>query len=158
MFAPPDPASRTIYQPGELAQCDLWFPCVDIPLGHGQVGRPPVLVMVSGYSRVTDAVLLPSRQSPDMLAVHWLLLDRLGRFPPALAWDNESAVGSRRAGLRPSRVPLHQSDSPATSHAGGFQGLGTCPSSRECPHCSRWQVKSASSDRPGNNNSSAARP
>ena len=63
LFTPPDPASRTTYQPGELAQCDLWFPPVDIPLGHGQVGRPPVLVMVSGYSRVMDAVLLPSRQS-----------------------------------------------------------------------------------------------
>jgi hypothetical protein len=21
-----DPVSRTVYQPGELAQCDLWFP------------------------------------------------------------------------------------------------------------------------------------
>jgi hypothetical protein len=26
LFAPPDPASRTEYRPGELAQCDLWFP------------------------------------------------------------------------------------------------------------------------------------
>jgi transposase len=51
VFAPPDPASRTDYLPGELAQCDLWFPPVDVPLGFGQVGRPPVLVMVSGYSR-----------------------------------------------------------------------------------------------------------
>ncbi len=98
LFTPPDPASRTTYQPGELAQCDLWFPPVDIPLGHGQVGRPPVLVMVSGYSRVMDAVLLPSRQSPDLLAGHWLLLQRLGRVPRALVWDNESAVGSWRAG------------------------------------------------------------
>lgn len=64
LFTPPGPASRTTYQPGELAQCDLWFPPVDIPLGHGQVGRPPVLVMVSGYSRVMDAVLLPSRAEP----------------------------------------------------------------------------------------------
>ena len=35
LFVPPDPASRTAYQPGELAQCDLWFPPVDVPLGHG---------------------------------------------------------------------------------------------------------------------------
>ncbi|WP_346139466.1 helix-turn-helix domain-containing protein, partial [Saccharopolyspora erythraea] len=48
LFLPPDPVSRTVYQPGELAQCDLWFPPADIPLGFGQVGRPPVLVMVSG--------------------------------------------------------------------------------------------------------------
>jgi hypothetical protein len=32
--------------PGELTQCDLWFPPVDVPLGYRQVGRPPVLVMV----------------------------------------------------------------------------------------------------------------
>lgn len=47
-YLPPDPASRTTYQPGARMQCDLWFPPVDIPLGHGQVGRPPVLVMVAG--------------------------------------------------------------------------------------------------------------
>ena len=41
LFAPPDPASRTSYQPGELVQCDLWFPPVDIPLGHRQVGLLP---------------------------------------------------------------------------------------------------------------------
>jgi hypothetical protein len=31
LFMPLDPASRTAYQPGELAQCDLWFPPVDVP-------------------------------------------------------------------------------------------------------------------------------
>src|SRR4029077_7928186 len=37
LFRPADPASRTDYQPGELAQCDLWFPPADVPLGWGQV-------------------------------------------------------------------------------------------------------------------------
>ena len=97
-YLPPDPASRTSYAPGELAQCDLWFPPVDIPLGFGQVGRPPVLVMVCGYSRWLDAILLPSRQAPDLLAGHWQLLSRLGSVPRALVWDNEAAVGSWRAG------------------------------------------------------------
>lgn len=64
MFVGPDPASRTVYQAGELAPCDLWFPTVDIDLGHGPAGRPPALVMVCGYSRNLDAVLLPSRQGP----------------------------------------------------------------------------------------------
>ena len=54
-YLPPDPASRTTMTPGELAQCDLWFPPVDVPLGAGQVGQPPVLVMVSGYSRWVGA-------------------------------------------------------------------------------------------------------
>jgi transposase len=98
LFRPPDPASRTEYEPGELAQCDLWFPPVDVPLGSGQLGRPPVLVMVSGYSRIITAVMLPSRQSPDLLAGHWELLRRWGRIPKALVWDNESAVGQWRAG------------------------------------------------------------
>lgn len=97
-YLPPDPASRTSYAAGELAQCDLWFPPVDVPLGAGQVGRPPVLVMVSGYSRWMSALLLPSRQAPDLLAGHWQLLGRLGAVPRALVWDNEAAVGSWRAG------------------------------------------------------------
>ena len=98
LFAPPDPASRTIYLPGELAQCDLWFPPVGIPLGHGQSGKLPVLVMVAGYSRVIAAKMLPSRQAPDLLCGHWQLLQRFGATPRALVWDNESAVGSWRAG------------------------------------------------------------
>jgi transposase len=98
LFAPADPASRTEYQPGELAQCDLWFPPVDVPLGFGQAGRPPVLVMVSGYSRVMTARMLPSRQSPDLLAGHWALLSGWGRVPKVLVWDNESAVGQWRGG------------------------------------------------------------
>jgi transposase len=51
-YLPADPVSRTVYEPDGVAQCDLWFPAVDIPLGYGQCGRPPVLVIVSGYSRV----------------------------------------------------------------------------------------------------------
>jgi hypothetical protein len=98
LFVPPDPASRTDYQPGELAQCDLWFPPADVPLGFGQVGRPPVLVMVSAYSRVIAARMLPSRQGPDLLAGHWALIAGWGRVPRALVWDNESAVGSWRGG------------------------------------------------------------
>src|SRR5262249_10055093 len=51
---PPDPASRTAYAAGEIAQCDLWFPPVMVPVGCGQVRRPaqlPVLTMVCAYSR-----------------------------------------------------------------------------------------------------------
>lgn len=98
LFRPADPASRTEYQPGELAQCDLWFPPADVPLGFGQTGRPPVLVVVSGYSRMIAAVMLPSRQSPDLLAGHWRLLSGWARVPKALVWDNESAIGQWRGG------------------------------------------------------------
>jgi transposase len=98
LFALPDPASRTEYLPGELAQCDLWVPPADVPLGAGQAGRPPVLVMVAGYSRVMTARMIPSRQSPDLLAGHWALISGLGAVPRALVWDNESAVGQWRGG------------------------------------------------------------
>jgi transposase len=98
LFAAPDPASRTQYEPGELAQCDLWFPAVDVPLGSGQCGRPPVLVLVSGYSRWLCARMIPTRQAPDLLAGHWVLLQQLGAVPRALVWDNESAVGAWRGG------------------------------------------------------------
>jgi transposase len=98
LYLPPDPAQRTDYLPGEVAQCDLWFPPIEVPLGFGHVGRPPVLVMVAGYSRVTTAVMIPSRQGPDLLAGHWELLSRLGAAPRKLVWDNESAVGSWKSG------------------------------------------------------------
>lgn len=35
-YVPVDPVSRTVYRPGELAQCDLWFPPVDIPWAMGR--------------------------------------------------------------------------------------------------------------------------
>jgi hypothetical protein len=25
LFVPPDPTDRTVYAPGDIAQCDLWF-------------------------------------------------------------------------------------------------------------------------------------
>jgi transposase len=98
VYLPPDPASRTTYEPGELAQCDLWFPDCDIPLGAGQNGRGkvPVITMVSGYSRVLGARLIPSRQTEDLFAGQWKLIERLGAVPQALVWDGESAVGRWR--------------------------------------------------------------
>ena len=33
LYLPPDPASRTTYVAGEIAQCDFWFPDVVVPVG-----------------------------------------------------------------------------------------------------------------------------
>jgi hypothetical protein len=47
-YLPVDPASRTTYVVGDVAQCDLWFPPIQLPVGFGQVRRPaqlPVLTM-----------------------------------------------------------------------------------------------------------------
>jgi transposase len=107
VFAPPDPASRTTYVPGEVAQCDLWFPPVDVPLGAGQAGRPPVLVMVSGYSRVIAGRMVPTRAAEDLLAGMWAVLDGWGALPRTLVWDNEGAIGSWKSG-RPQLTPATQ--------------------------------------------------
>lgn len=97
-FKPVDPVSRTTYQAGELAQCDLWFPAVKIPVGAGHLAGPPVLVMVSGYSRWIMARMLPSRAAEDLFAGHWALLSELGAVPKTLVWDNEGAIGQWRGG------------------------------------------------------------
>jgi transposase len=98
-YLPPDPASRTAYAAGEVAQCDLWFPDVEVPVGFGQArsaSRLPVLVMVTGYARWLSARLLPSRRAEDLFAGWWQLLSQLGGVPRVLVWDGEGAVGQRR--------------------------------------------------------------
>ncbi len=100
-YLPPDPASRTSYAAGELAQCDFWFPDITVPVGSGQVRtakRLPVLTMASGYSRWLSAVLIPSRQAEDLFAGWWQLISALGAVPRCLVWDGEGAVGRWRAG------------------------------------------------------------
>ncbi|MDA9913055.1 IS21 family transposase [Candidatus Nanopelagicales bacterium] len=91
-----DPADRTEYVAGELAQCDLWFPPVRVPLGRGQFGSPPVLVMACGFSRTIAAVMLPSRRMGDLLSGMWQLISGWGACPKALVWDNEPGIGHHR--------------------------------------------------------------
>jgi transposase len=99
LYLPPDPAGRTSYAPGEIAQCDFWFPDIVVPVGFGQVRTAkqlPVLTMVTGYSRWSSAVLVPSRGAADLYAGWWQLLEQLGAVPRVLVWDGEGAVGRWR--------------------------------------------------------------
>jgi transposase len=99
VYLPPDPASRTAYAAGEVAQCDLWFPDISLPVGFGQTRtatRLPVLVMVTGYARWLAARLIPSRAAEDLFAGCWQLIAGLGAVPRVLVWDGEGAVGQRR--------------------------------------------------------------
>jgi transposase len=101
VYLPPDPASRTAYAAGEVAQCDLWFPDVEVPVGFGQsrtARQLPVLVMACGYSRWLSAVLIPSRAAEDLFAGWWQLLAGLAAVPRVLVWDGEGAVGRWRRG------------------------------------------------------------
>ena len=71
VYLPVDPASRTNYQDGEVAQCDFWFPDIEVTVGFGQsrtATRLPVLTMVCGYSRWASAVLVPTRCAEDVYA------------------------------------------------------------------------------------------
>ena len=100
-YLPVDPASRTTYEAGEIGQCDLWFPPIQLPVGFGQVRGPkqlPVLTMVTGYSRWLSAVLLPTRRVGDLFAGWWQLIQGLGAVPRTLVWDGEAAIGRYRAG------------------------------------------------------------
>jgi len=100
-YLPPDPASRTSYEAGDIAQCDLWFPPTTVPVGFGQTRRPtqlPVLTMVTGYSRWLSGQLIPSRAAPDLFAGWWQVIERLGAVPRTLVWDGEGAIGRWRQG------------------------------------------------------------
>ena len=115
VYLPPDPASRTSYVAGEIAQCDLWFPPIELPVGCGQVRTAtqlPVLTMVTGYSRWLSAVLIPTRRAEDLFAGWWQLIAALGAVPRVLVWDGEGAIGRWRAG----RVEL-------TEQCHGFRGV-----------------------------------
>jgi transposase len=98
LFVPADPCQRTEYRPGELAQWDLWFPPVKIPLGFGQVASPPVLVGVAGYSRTITGLMIPSREAHDILLGHRACLLELGGVPRKGVYDNEAALVSRHNG------------------------------------------------------------
>ena len=99
LYLPADPAGRTSYEPGEIAQCDFWFPDIVVPAGFGHARTAkqlPVLTMVTGYSRWSSAVLVPSRCTPDLYAGWWQLIEQLGAVPRVLVWDGEGAVGRWR--------------------------------------------------------------
>jgi transposase len=96
-YAPADPADRISYEPGDQAQCDLWFPEVRIPVGAGKPRVLPVLVMVSSHSRFIMARMIPSRMTGDLLAGMWDLIGSLGAVPRRLIWDNETGIGRRNS-------------------------------------------------------------
>jgi transposase len=115
IYVPPDPASRTSYLAGEIAQCDFWFPPIRLPVGFGQTRSAtqlPVLTMITGYARWASGLLVPTRRAEDLYAGWWRLLQQLGAVPRVLVWDGEAAVGR----WRPRQSQL-------TSACQGFRGV-----------------------------------
>jgi hypothetical protein len=85
-YLPPDPASRTAYAAGEIAQCDFWFPPVSIPAGQPARGCQ--------HSSTRG----PGRDHPDLLDP---ALDRA-----------KLQTGQGRAGLGRLPGPLRYRDPP----------------------------------------------
>ena len=83
---------RTLYRPGELAQCDLWEPREPIPVGYGQTRRGYVVTVQLCWSRVLAGTLVFSKEPPDVLWGLWRSLERIGVLPEKLVWDREGAI------------------------------------------------------------------
>lgn len=98
LFVPPDPAQRTWYRPGELAQFDLWQPDVLIPVGFGQTAKLWTVVGVSGFSRLIGALMIPSRAAHDVLAGMLEVVGEFGAVPRKAVWDQEGCIGRIRQG------------------------------------------------------------
>lgn len=116
LFAPPDPAQRTWYRPGELAQWDLWQPDHTIPVGHGQAVKLWVVVGVCGFSRLIGAWMIPSRAAHDVLGGMNQVLAQFGAVPRRAVWDQEGCIGQWRAG--------RQALTPSTQAFAGALGMG----------------------------------
>ena len=69
-----DPADRLVWEAGDAAQCDLWFPPKRIPLEDGSSMLLPVLVIVAAHSRFVTGRMLPTRKTEDLLLGSWELI------------------------------------------------------------------------------------
>jgi hypothetical protein len=83
---------RTLYRPGELAQCDLWEPREPIPVGYGQTRRGWVVTVELCWSRVLAGTLVFSKEPADVLWGLGRSLERIGALPEKLVWDREGAI------------------------------------------------------------------
>ncbi|GIH89340.1 transposase [Planobispora rosea] len=92
-YAGIDPVDRITYEPGQIAQCDLWFPATKVQVAPGQLRVLPVLVMTLGFSRFMTAMMIPTRQAGDILSGMWSLISQIGRVTKTLVWDREAAIG-----------------------------------------------------------------
>jgi hypothetical protein len=89
----PDPVDRLAWDPGEPAQCDLWFPPARIPLEDGSTALLSILVIAAARSRFITGRMIPTRKTADLLLGSRVLIQLLGRVPRRLIWDYESGIG-----------------------------------------------------------------
>ena len=92
-----DPVDRVVYQPGEITQCDLWFPESGDPVGNGQRWMLPCWCWCWA-SRFLSATMHARRSGTS--GREWQVLGALGRGAEALGWDRGAAAGSPGADRR----------------------------------------------------------
>ena len=63
-----------MWEAGDAAQCDLWFPPKKIPLENGTSVLLPVLVVTLAYSRYVLGRMIPTKTTEDLLLGMWSLL------------------------------------------------------------------------------------
>ena len=93
--------SSARFRIGEVAQCGLWFPPTEIPVGFGQsrsAKELPVLTMITGYSHWLSAILIPSTHAADLFAGWWKLITHLGAVPHVIRAQGECSIGWRANG------------------------------------------------------------
>lgn len=94
-FTPRRTYQRTVYQPAEICQFDLWEPREEIPVGHGQTRRGWVVTSVLGYSRAGAGALIFAKQAPDIFWGMGRCLAKLGALPETVVWDREAAIAPK---------------------------------------------------------------
>jgi transposase len=94
-LAPARTFQWTIYRPAELAQCDLWEPREQVPVGWGQRRRGYVVRTQLCWSRCFAGTLVFSKEAPGILAGLARNLQRMGVRPQKLVWDREAAIAGR---------------------------------------------------------------
>jgi transposase len=122
-FLPARTYQRTVYLPGELAQCDLWEPRAELPVGFGQQRRGYVVTRTLGYSASAQGRSSSRRRR------------RTSSPPCCAAWSGSAACrrsssGIARARCTPAAVGQRK-PSPASAvssqSAGGSAPHGTPP-------------------------------
>jgi len=85
---------RVSFAPGDVIQCNLWFPDTPIPVGLRQERTLPVLVMTSCYSRIRASEMIPTLEASDILCGMSELLLRFGNVTKTTVWDKETVASS----------------------------------------------------------------
>ena len=122
---------RTVYQPGEICQWDLWETSRPVSVGQGQARRAWAVVCRLGYSRAGAGALIFSKEAPDVLWGMGRCLWSLGALPRLMVWDRAGCLHAGRG--RPTDVSAKQRPHRTTDALGEVASLA----SRQLPQ-SLW--------------------